>query len=320
MSGDQNSRFRILSLDGGGLRGTFTAAFLAEIEQMSRCRLVEYFDLICGTSTGGIIALGLGLDISAAKILEFYVEYGPRIFPRQKSRFTAFLRHATRNLYGHEPLATALSSVFGDRVLGDARTRLVIPSLDALTGGVHMYKTAHAERLRQDYLRPAVEVALATSAAPTYLPAHETPDGRRYVDGGLWANNPVAIGVVEAIAVCGRAAAEIDVLSVGTTHAARSISRRRGRGGFLTWGRQFVDDVLQGQSIGALGMANVLLPAPVLRVDQVVEAGRFSLDNPGDMTELQGLGMNAARSHHDDVRDRFLTVTAPPFEPHHRAP
>lgn len=285
---------------------------------MSECRLVDYFDLICGTSTGGIIALGLGLEISAAEILDFYIEHGPAIFPPEQSgRLRAWLRRIRKARYDPAPLHDALESVFEEKLLGHARTRLVVPSFNAQNGSVHIFKTAHAERLRQDYLCRAVDVALATSAAPTYLPVHETEDGKRFVDGGIWANNPVAIGVVEAIAVCGSAPADIDVLSVGTTSAARSISPRRGRGGLATWAPHFVEDVLRAQSLGALGMASVMLEEAVLRVDEIVEAGRFSLDDSGALTELRGLGENAARVHHEEVRKRFLSVPAARFEPDH---
>jgi hypothetical protein len=312
----QTPRFRALSIDGGGLRGTFAAAFLAEIERMSGCRLVDHFDLICGTSTGGIIALGLGLEIRAAEILDFYLEHGLNVFP-PTGRVRAFLRRVGRVKHDPARLREALDSVFGDRRLGEARTRLVIPSFNAQNGSVYIFKTAHDERFRQDYRCRAADVALATSAAPTYLPAHETSDGWRFVDGGIWANNPVAIGVVEAIAVCGRSPDEIDVLSVGTTSAARSVSRKRGRGGLAAWAVPFVEDVLRAQSLGALGMANVMLSEAVLRVDEVVEAGRFSLDDPDDIPELLGLGKNAARVHHEAVRDRFLRAPAHRFEPHH---
>ena len=77
------SRFRILSLDGGGIKGTFTASVLAELEAMTGKRMVEYFDLITGTSTGGIIAVALGLGMPAQEIVAFYCAKGPDIFPRQ---------------------------------------------------------------------------------------------------------------------------------------------------------------------------------------------------------------------------------------------
>ena len=89
--------FRILALDGGGIKGTFTAAALAAWEKDSGRRVCEHFDLITGTSTGGILAIGLGLGLPAERILQFYREQGPRIFPI--TRFTRRFTHTIRQLF-----------------------------------------------------------------------------------------------------------------------------------------------------------------------------------------------------------------------------
>jgi uncharacterized protein len=100
-------RFQILSLDGGGFRGMFSAAVLARLEEDLGTRIADHFDLIAGTSTGGIIALGLGLGLSPQEITAFYTEHGPRIF-RDRTR-TRSLRRLLRAKYGREPLKEALS-------------------------------------------------------------------------------------------------------------------------------------------------------------------------------------------------------------------
>jgi patatin-like phospholipase/acyl hydrolase len=95
-------RFQILSLDGGGLRGMYTAAVLARLEEDLGIRIVDHFDLIAGTSTGGIIALGLGLGMTPREILEFYTAHGPRIF-RDRTRLRS-LRRISRTKYSAAPL------------------------------------------------------------------------------------------------------------------------------------------------------------------------------------------------------------------------
>jgi len=95
-------RFQILSLDGGGLRGMYTAAVLARLEEDLGIRIVDHFDLIAGTSTGGIIALGLGLGMTPREILEFYAAHGPRIF-RDRTGLRS-LRRISRTKYSAEPL------------------------------------------------------------------------------------------------------------------------------------------------------------------------------------------------------------------------
>ena len=129
--------------------------------------VADYFDLIVGTSTGGIIALGLGLGLSAKELLAFYEERGPTIF--KGNRGLRWLRWLGTSKYSSTPLENALRSCFGDKRLGDSKKRLVIPSLNLENGEVYVYKTAHHPRLERDYKEKAVEVALKTAAAPTYF-------------------------------------------------------------------------------------------------------------------------------------------------------
>src|SRR5437588_7420440 len=106
---------RILAIDGGGIKGVFPASFLASLEDSLGMNPAVFFDLISGTSTGGIIALGLGLGLSANAILSFYEQHGPQIFAG--NRLLRFLRHVGFSKYSTEPLRKALESVFGDRIL-----------------------------------------------------------------------------------------------------------------------------------------------------------------------------------------------------------
>jgi patatin-like phospholipase/acyl hydrolase len=127
--------FRILSLDGGGIRGAFPAALLARLEEHLEHPIGRYFDLIAGTSTGGIIAIGLGLGLSATEILKLYVEQGPAIFDQEHGAVENWVRQQVRDMahwfitkHSSQPLRRALEGVFGRRRLGESRTRLVIPA------------------------------------------------------------------------------------------------------------------------------------------------------------------------------------------------
>src|SRR4051794_2714465 len=184
----QHHPFRILTIDGGGIKGVFAASFLAEVEDSIDGPLTDHFDLIAGTSTGGIIALGLGLGLSARQILDFYESNGQLIFRgsgRRRLRQLVMAKHDSRKL------EEALVDVFGERRLGESTTRLLIPSMNLESGAVHVFKTAHHPRFERDYKLRAVDVALATAAAPTYFRTHRLPSGSPLVDGGLWANNPM---------------------------------------------------------------------------------------------------------------------------------
>lgn len=185
-----DNRFQILSLDGGGIKGLFSAAVLAAIEEDLGVTVTGHFDLITGTSTGGIIALGLGLGMRPRQIVEFYVKHGPSIFRNPCGVRNAL--HYVRSKFSPAPLESALreSEAFGAKLLGDSTKRLVIPSYNLGEDDVYIFKTPHHERLRRDWKVPAWKVAMATAAAPTYFPAYCGVDGIRLVDGGVWANNP----------------------------------------------------------------------------------------------------------------------------------
>jgi uncharacterized protein len=191
--------FRILSLSGGGIKGAFSASVLASIEDEIKEPLGEYFDLIVGTSTGGILALGLGFRIPAKKIMDFYRDMGPSIFPATgRLGVKGIFRQVFGPKYSHEALRAALVQVLADRKFGESKNRLVIPTYDAVRGRIFLFKTAHDPRFQYDVDALAVDVALATSAAPTYFAASPFPAhvGSSFVDGGVWANNPVLVGIL----------------------------------------------------------------------------------------------------------------------------
>ena len=169
--------FRILSLEGGGIMGAFSASVLTALEEETKCSCVEHFDLITGTSTGGIIAIGLGLGLSARKILEFYKNNGEQIF--SNTGFTRRLVNSVRHLFqpkhSQENLRQALHRAFEEKKFGESKCRLVIPTYDAIGGRIFLMKTAHHERFKYDIKAKAVDVALATSAAPTYFSAAPFP-------------------------------------------------------------------------------------------------------------------------------------------------
>lgn len=190
---DDRAVKRILTIDGGGIRGTFPAAFLANLEQDLGEPIGHYFDLISGTSTGGIIAIGLALGMRASDILKLYEEQGPAIFAQTRTgvagwvdRRVSAARWLWKPKYSTQPLRDALHGALGDRKLGEARTRLVIPAWHPQTQGVYIFKTAHHPRLRTDYKELAIDAALATAAAPTYFAQHVTANDVGLADGGMF--------------------------------------------------------------------------------------------------------------------------------------
>jgi len=278
MNGSDYKRFQILSLDGGGIKGIFTAALLAKIEEDLQTEISKHFDLIVGTSTGGIIALGLGLGMRPRELVEFYVNKGPKIF-RNLLGLNG-IKHWFYRKYPNTSLQTALKDCFGNRLLGDSKKRLVIPSYNLGEDDVYLFKTPHHPRLKRDFQVPVWKVGLATSAAPTYFPAFEGVDSMRLIDGGVWANNPTMIGIIEAASVLSIPLPSIWVFSLGTSDSVVHRPAGLNWGGKLAWGKSAVDVIMRGQSLGVQKQALHLLgDEKVRRLDPKVPKDLFSLDS-----------------------------------------
>lgn len=305
---------KILSIDGGGIKGVFPAAFLANIEDRIGGKVAEYFDLIIGTSTGGILALSLGLGYSAAEILEFYKNYGQKIF--SGNFLINYVKHFFSAKYNQYELRSALNNTLGTALLGDSKNRLVIPSLDLSTGKVYIYKTAHHERFNTDYKQLAIDVALSTAAAPTYFPAHTLPSGSPLVDGGLWANNPIGFAVVEAIGILKWKPESLKILSIGCTSTPVATGRynqlARGK---KYWAFKAIDLIMSAQSSASWGIAAVLTShSQIIRINPVISSGKFSLDNYKAIPQLEGLGSSCAREEYPQI-NHFFQSRAQPFTP-----
>ncbi len=309
---EETKRFQILSLDGGGIKGLFSAAVLAHLEDDLGICVTDHFDLITGTSTGGIIALGLGMGMRPREIVQFYVNHGEKIFSQTG---TAKFRQLVKNKYDAQDLENELKAYFGDRLLGASKKRLVIPSYNIGEDDVYLFKTPHHKRLKRDYKVPMWKVAMATSAAPTYFPSFQGLDHIRLVDGGVWANNPTMVGVVEAVSMLGVPLSDISVLSLGTTNAVKGRSEKLNQGGIWQWRRDAVDVVMRGQSIGVVTQTQHLLGKDkVVRLDPAVPDNLFSLDKLSE----QGLLSKAAHEsrHFSPVfSDNFAEHVADEFQP-----
>ncbi|TVP93868.1 MAG: patatin [Planctomycetaceae bacterium] len=322
-SGETDMTFRILALDGGGIKGSFTAGVLAALEKDTGHRCVDHFDLIAGTSTGGIIAIGLGLGLSAAEIVDFYTRHGPTIFPSTSlaRRWFGVARHLFQPKHSHQTLRSALTQVLGERKFGDSIRPLVIPTYDAVGGRIFLLKTGHHAHLRHDVEAPAVEVALATAAAPTYFAATRFPDhgNNSYVDGGVWANSPALAALVEAVHFLGQRLEDIDILSIGTTSTPFNVAQKH-RSGILGWNAGLVEILMTAQQEAANAQAMLLVDRRFHRIDHQSPRGQFSLDDarPEQIERLIALGRGEAvkKANIEAVGDRFLNGRhAPPFQP-----
>lgn len=293
-------RFRILSLNGGGIKGAFSAAVLTAIENEYKCKIAEYFDLVAGTSTGGLIALGLGAGASGRKILDLYRDKGDLIFPRRGGLLRYIQWFLTRK-YGSKGLRDALSEIVASagevKKLKDSCCRLLIPSFSADDGEMQFFSTPHAESCKFDGCVSMLDVALATSAAPTYFPPAEVKKMNsvgRYLDGGVGANTPVLIAVLHAVYCLGVAPSQIDVLSIGTTTHAK---------GYLRIPTGLKEWVLKGKIVDLYSNAQesfmesgrdmILRQDQILHIDSLSSNGDFSIDGLNGVEQLISRGESA---------------------------
>lgn len=319
----KDRRFRILSLDGGGIKGLFPATVLAELERryLGGASIAGYFDLVAGTSTGGIIALGLGAGLTASEMADLYLTRGPEVFPQPSDTVWGRLRSLWRGtrsyvLYNYEraPLEALLKDTLGGKLLGDSKVRLCIPAFEGKHSEVFVFKTPHHRDYKFDRLEPMVKAALATAAAPTYFRPLEH-NGYTLVDGGVWANNPVMLAVIEAMICFDLQWDQIDVLTIGCGDDPYVVSRLQSiLGGKLTW-YDLIFAAMRLQSLAATNHARLLLgPPAVRRIDPPVNATPIMLDDFGrSRDELVPAASKAVEEHGDKLAAAFLGYPAHPY-------
>lgn len=247
--------FKVLSIDGGGIKGLYSAKILEQFEDRFNCHIADYFDLICGTSTGGLIALGLSLDIPVERIGNLYYSRGKQIFP-QRNDFLSLLRQIfLRSKYNNNELRKALEEIFGGRTLAESRCLLCIPAFSLTDGRPFIFKHDHSEgNLCRDNKTKYVDIALATSAAPAYLPivTIDTYDRKQFIDGGVYANNPTLVGVMEALRYfvgSGKRFQKLMVMSIGSLepNPGRRFVIKHHRS-VIDWNKDLIATFFEGQA------------------------------------------------------------------------
>lgn len=202
-----------LALSGGGYKGLFSAHILAELEKQFGCPIAQKFDLIAGTSIGGIIALALALEIPAEDIEKMFLENGKIIF---KKRF--FLSNGLffKSKYAREGLYSVLEKIFGDKKISELKHRVLITSVNYTDGKPQMFKTPHHDMLIKDANMRIIDVAMNTSAAPMFFPINSIDEEGDFVDGGLVGNHPGFFAMFEAEKYLNQNTEDIYQLHIGT--------------------------------------------------------------------------------------------------------
>lgn len=280
IKGTVKHMIKILSIDGGGVKGLYAATVLDKLEKTYGVSITEKVDIISGTSIGGIIALGLACGKRPSEIMEFFDHHGPKIFKPNyiwlkciKKALGAFFC----SVYSDKALVTACKDFFGKIKMGDLATEsypklsVCIPTSNLITGSNRVFKTSHHESFSRDQHYFVWQVALATSAAPYYFPVAEveTANGSEfYVDGGLWGNNPSMVAVTEALSYlsCQKNQHEevsldkIALFSLGNIPEPVGEAKVRFRSrSLIAWNLKLVTLPLTFQAEGAHNMVRLLL-------------------------------------------------------------
>jgi len=251
----EEKSFKILSIDGGGIKGLYSARILEHLEDKYKCNASDYFDMICGTSTGGIIALLLSLKVPASEIAKFYMDKGPLIFPR-KNKYMAIIKQALwKGKYSDKQFKIELEKVFNGSRIKDCNNLLCIPTYLYTEARPWIFKYDHKEHsLDRDKNALCVDVALSTSAAPTYFPLAQIPyyDNKQFVDGGVWANNPTLVGLIEALSYFvgnDKEFQKLKILSISSLSITGGQKIRKKRAmSFVDWRNDLFNLSMSGQS------------------------------------------------------------------------
>jgi hypothetical protein len=289
---------RILSIDGGGIRGLIPGMLLAEIEQRTGKRIASCFDLIAGTSTGGILALGLacpdaqGARFAAQELTQIYAVRGREIFPRSLWNGLVTLGGVAEERYNHKPLEKLLKEYFEGCKLHEARTRVLISSYD-----IEAREPVFFKSWRDEFAEvPMWAVARATSAAPTYFePSRFEVDGqtRSLIDGGVFVNNPSVCAYAEARKLW--PGEEVFVLSLGTGELTRPIPHQDACDwGMAKWVTPVLSCMFDGVSDAADYQLRQILGDSFLRLQTRLDVGSDDMDD-ATFGNIENLKLEAQR-------------------------
>ena len=313
--------FHVLALSGGGFRGLYTASVLAVLEERLGPPLASHFDLICGTSAGGLLAMGVAAEIPATELQAMFSRDGGRIFDSRKGWRRVF-GPWFRAKHSAEGLREVLTEKYGNKTLGELKHRVLIPTVNYSKGGGQFFKTPHAKQFETDFGHRLVDVGLATAAAPTYFPMHTIERHGVYVDGGLVGNSPGFFGLHEARHALGAGyeRGDVRVLAVGTMTRGATKSGYSGLDwGYWQWKNKLFDLVIATQEKSTDIFLSHLLNEDYMRIDDIAASDQgedvkdLDVVTPGTIEVLSSRGTQAARGALGNPRFApFRAHVAPP--------
>ena len=318
--------FKVLALDGGGVRGYLSILILERIEKALQEHfkdnklLYERFDLIVGTSTGGIIAAGLAIGKSAKEIRILYEELLDKIFTKTSHGIDI-------PKYNHNILKKELEKIVKNKTLNDVKTSLCLTSVDISTFSPRFFKSPYLENFKPRADEKILDALLATSAAPVFFPLVDTKYSHYLADGGLVANNPTMIGITDAYRIT-KDLKKIKLLSIGTgkmTQVPYDIEKIKEGGGILSWTLNcknaidttkylcslkkqmvipLIEVLLNNKSSLINSHANLLLGKNFLRINPELSVP-INLDEADKINVLKNLAIKADKKN---LKDKIINL------------
>lgn len=328
--------FKVLSIDGGGIRGAFPTALLAQIEAETEKPIADQFDLIVGTSTGGIVAAAIACRIPCSDIEQMYSEQGQYIFSKSLATKTigwiykgamfaiasvspgkqvisqSLFEWLITTKYDSRRLREVLVSVFGIKTFENiSDIRLCITSIDLTKGSTVVFKTPHLPNLTRDRRISIVDALMASSAAPTFF-NHASIDKGQYCDGGLWANNPSAVALAECYRLgdeeqeTARIVESIRLLSIGTGNARYSYSPPN-NAGLGWWATRIPELMMISSSQGIHHVVENILGHRYLRINFELPDKHWRLDSVDKIDQLIHIGREKAHEKYTEIMELLTT-------------
>ena len=340
-------KFKILSIDGGGIRGIIPAIILAEVEKRTGKRICEMFDLIAGTSTGGILAVGLAKPhpfhpqmphYTAENLIDWYRQEGERIFYEPLAERLTKADDFMKPKYSAKGRDEVLTEYLGDTCLKKALTGVFLTSYDIeLRMPIIFVSNQQAEIKGESFRKICTgftmkEAAMATSAAPSFfepyhLPTIQTPTGfYTLVDGGVFATNPTSLAIMEAVITAQKAGEklaidEILVVSLGTGSMTRKYPYEQAKNwGLLGWVEPLINILMDGLSESVASQLEQLLPQaqgyPKLyyRFQAPLTEANDNLDDasPDNIRKLEALAKRIIAERERDLDEMCELITKQP--------
>jgi patatin-like phospholipase/acyl hydrolase len=273
--------YNILALDGGGVRGLFTAQVIKNIFSCFP-EFISNVDLIAGTSTGGILALALATETDPTSLSDFYLQNLPKVFEDSYWDDVKDLGNLLGADYDYANLKKVLKKHFGDKKLDDLNKKVLIPTfdLDNEAEGLRTWKPKYFNNFQEDDLQELiVDVAIRTAAAPSFFPVYQG-----FADGGISANSPGMSAVAQALNE-GINLPDINLLAIGTGYCPTFISGKKLDWGVSQWAKFLVPIFVDSMMFSTRYQCKKFLGDRYHRVDTALSK-KIELDDTDNLNYL----------------------------------